>query len=51
MARPPAPLSRARSTKSRVRSENVWALTARATQGQEVRPMKIASGTTPLTRR
>ena len=51
MARPPAPLSRARSTKSRDRSENVWALTARATHGQEVSPMKMASGMTPRTRR
>ena len=37
------PLSRARSTKSRERSENVWARIARAAQGQEVSPMKSAS--------
>src|SRR4029453_17229797 len=48
---PPAPLRRARSTKSRDRSENVWALMALATHGQENSPMKMASGTTPLTRR
>ena len=36
------PLSRARSTNSRERSENVCARTARATHGQENRPMNSA---------
>ena len=36
------PLSLARSTKSRVRSENVWALIALAAHGQEVSPMNSA---------
>ena len=37
------PLILARSTKSRVRSENVWARIARAAHGQDVSPMKTAS--------
>ena len=39
----PSPLRRARSTKSRDVSENVCARSARAAQGHEVSPMKIAS--------
>ena len=37
------PLIRARSTNSRVFSENVWARIARAAQGHEVSPMRTAS--------
>ena len=39
----PWPDSRARLTKSRDASEKVWARIARAAQGQDVRPMSIAS--------
>ena len=45
----PTPLSLARSTKSLERNENICALMARAAHGQDVSPMKKASGTTPLT--
>ncbi len=38
----PTPLSRARSTKSRFRKENVWARTALATHGQEKTPITSA---------
>jgi len=37
------PLSRARSTNSRVFSENVWARTARAAHGYDVSPISTAS--------
>ena len=45
------PDMRARSTNSRDASEKVWARMARAAHGQEVRPMKMASTTTPRTSR
>ena len=41
----PAPDRRARLTKSREASENVWARIARAAHGHEVRPIRIASDT------
>ena len=43
------PDSRAKSTNSRERSESVCARTARATHGQEKRPMKSAWAGTLLT--
>ena len=39
----PRPERRARLTKSRAASENVWARIARAAQGQEVSPISSAS--------
>ena len=45
------PLSRARSTKSLERNENVWARMALAAQGQAVHPIKMLSERMPLTSR